>query len=53
MTHVHVVPSSDRLELHRLAGCPCGPRTKPIPRDDGTFEIVHLHRSLEDDGTAN
>lgn len=49
MTTVHVVPTDEPLELHKLADCPCQPRPKTIPRSDGTSEVVTLHRPLDDD----
>lgn len=47
MTQLHVVPSGDQLEDHRLVNCPCQPRPKLIPREDGTVDTIHLHRSLD------
>jgi hypothetical protein len=49
MTHLHVVPTADRLELHQLAGCPCQPRQREIRRDSDTVDLIHLHRSLDED----
>jgi hypothetical protein len=52
MTTVHVLPTGEPLENHTLGDCHCRPRRKPIPRRDGTVEVVHLHRSPLDDEDA-
>lgn len=53
MTHLHVVPTGDALENHRFTDCPCRPRSKTIPRSDGTTELIHLHRALDEPDDAN
>lgn len=53
MTTVHVLPNGDPLEGHRFTDCPCRPRSKSIPRTDGTTELIHLHRALNDPDRAN
>lgn len=50
MTQVHVVPSGETLEDHTLGDCPCGPRLRPILREDGTvIDWVTAHRGKDDD----
>ena len=45
---VHVSPVGDLIE-HDVDGgdCPCGPTTKPVPRDDGSMGWVILHHALD------
>lgn len=53
----HVVPINDLVEHELTDYCSCGPRTKPVPRDDGSIGWIHVHHSLdgreltEQDGT--
>ena len=45
--HVHVSPLGDLIE-HDLEGeCVCGPRSEPVPRDDGSMGWVVVHASLD------
>lgn len=45
---MHVYPVDDLIE-HELDGddCPCGPRTDPVKRDDGSVGWVIVHHSLD------
>lgn len=43
---VHVVPDDD-LVRHTETDCPCGPRTEPVPRDDGSIGWLVAHHSLD------
>ncbi|WP_405375969.1 MULTISPECIES: hypothetical protein [unclassified Microbacterium] len=45
---VHVVPVNDLIEhVDDGTPCPCGPRTEPVERDEGTIGWVELHHSLD------
>lgn len=43
---VHVVPLGDLVE-HLPEDCVCGPRTEPVPRDDGSMGWLIVHHSLD------
>lgn len=45
---MHVYPVADLIE-HDVEGgdCPCGPRTTPVERDDGSIGWVITHHSLD------
>lgn len=43
---VHIVPIGDLIG-HLWAGCPCGPRTNVVLRDDGTTALLVTHHSLD------
>lgn len=44
---VHVLPRGDLIEHEAGDGCPCGPRTEPVPGDDGSVGWVVVHHSLD------
>jgi hypothetical protein len=44
---VHVVPIGDLIEHETSDACPCGPRTEPVKRDDGSMGWLHVHHSLD------
>ncbi len=48
MDTLHVVPVDDLID-HDTSGddCPCGPRTEPVFRDDGTNGWLIRHTSLD------
>ena len=46
MAH-HVIPVNDLIEHERSDDCPCGVRTEPVPREDGSFGWLHVHSSLD------
>ena len=45
---LHVTPVDD-LTDHDTSGddCPCGPRTNPVQREDGSMGWVVVHHSLD------
>jgi hypothetical protein len=47
---IHVSPIGDLIE-HSIdteeADCVCGPRTRPVERDDGSIGWVITHHSLD------
>ncbi|MEU8334819.1 hypothetical protein [Micromonospora tulbaghiae] len=45
---VHVLPVND-LIAHEAEGddCPCGPRTEPVPADNGAIGWLVVHNSLD------
>jgi hypothetical protein len=43
---MHIVPHEDLIE-HEPDECPCGPRTEPMQREDGSFCWVVVHSSLD------
>jgi hypothetical protein len=46
---IHVIPLNDLVE-HDTSGeqdCVCGPRTDPVPRDDGSMGWIVVHHSLD------
>lgn len=43
---VHVVPLGDLIE-HVHEDCPCGPRTEPVEREDGSMGWLVVHHSLD------
>lgn len=44
----HVYPEHDLIEHVTDGGeCPCGPRTDPVPRDDGSMGWIQIHHSLD------
>lgn len=45
---VHVVPLGDLIKHVDDGGdCPCGPTTKPVPREDGSFGWIVVHHALD------
>lgn len=45
---MHVCPVSDLIEHDTEGdGCPCGPTTEPVPRDDGSMGWLIVHHSLD------
>lgn len=49
MSTVHVEPINDLIE-HDTSGqaeCVCGPRTRPVKREDGSVGWVVTHNSLD------
>ena len=48
MSTQHVYPLSD-IVAHETDGndCPCGPRIKPVPAENGTMGWLVLHHSLD------
>jgi hypothetical protein len=44
---LHVVPVNDLIEHDTLGDCPCGPETRPVERDDGSFGWLVTHHSLD------
>lgn len=46
--NVHVYPENDLIE-HDTDGedCICGPKTKPVKRDDGSYAWLVVHESLD------
>lgn len=44
---VHVLPVGDLIEHQARDDCPCGPRTEPVERDDGSMGWLHVHHSLD------
>lgn len=48
MSEAHVAPIGDLVE-HITDGsdCPCGPRTEPVPRDDGSTGWLVIHHALD------
>lgn len=45
--NVHVIPIHDEIHHTETDGCPCGPRTEPVFRPDGSNGWVHTHHSLD------
>ncbi len=43
---VQVVPVADLID-HLDDGCPCGPSTEPVERDDGSVGWLVVHHSLD------
>lgn len=48
----HVVPVGDLIEHETTDDCPCGVRTEPVERADGTVGWLHVHHSLDGRETA-
>ena len=46
MSALHVIPVGD-LTAHTDDDCPCGPRTDPVRREDGSMGWVVVHHSLD------
>jgi hypothetical protein len=45
---IHVLPMNDLIEHEDVGdGCPCGPASRPIKRDDGSVGWVVTHNSLD------
>lgn len=44
---MHVRPIGDLIEHPMTDDCPCGPRTEPVTRDDGSIGWVIVHHSLD------
>lgn len=45
---VHVFPVDDLVEHDTDGGeCVCGPRTEPVPREDGSIGWLIRHHSLD------
>ncbi len=48
MATIHVSPLDDLIEHDTDGGdCPCGPRTEPVQRDDGSYGWIIVHHSLD------
>jgi len=49
MTNMHVYPVNDLVEHDTEHGtdCVCGPRVRPVVRDDGSIGWVITHHSLD------
>lgn len=48
MTTIHTYPVADLIEhVTDGDGCPCGPTTEPVMRDDGSNGWVVIHHSLD------
>lgn len=45
--NVHVIPLRDQVAHTDTDDCPCGPRTEPVFRPDGSNGWVHTHHSLD------
>jgi len=45
--NVHVMPIGDIVEHVDSDECVCGPKMKPVSRDDGSIGWVILHSSLD------
>lgn len=43
----HVYPVNDLIEHELTDGCPCGVRTMPVKRADGSMGWLHVHHSLD------
>jgi hypothetical protein len=43
----HVVPTNDLIQHDTTDNCPCGVRTEPVVRPDGTIRWLHIHHSLD------
>ena len=43
----HVVPVEDLIEHETTDDCPCGVRTEPVVRADGSVGWLHVHHSLD------
>lgn len=43
----HVYPLADIIEHEMTDDCPCGVRTEPVKRDDGSVGWLHVHHSLD------
>jgi hypothetical protein len=43
----HVVPRGDLIDHDTNDGCPCGPTTEPVKRDDGSVGWVVTHHSID------
>lgn len=43
---VHVLPDNDAIH-HLPEDCPCGPRTEPVERPDGSIGWIVVHHSLD------
>lgn len=46
---IHVYPVNDLVEHDTSEGgdCPCGPRTEPVKREDGSMGWLVTHHSLD------
>lgn len=45
---IHTYPVNDLVEHITDGGdCPCGPRTEPVERQDGSIGYVVVHHSLD------
>jgi hypothetical protein len=44
---VHVHPRGDVIAHELTDACPCGPRTEPVKRDDGSMGWLIVHASLD------
>jgi hypothetical protein len=47
ITHLHVMPVGDLVEHVASEDCICGPRTRPVFRDDGSNGWISMHCSLD------
>lgn len=47
MSTGHVHPVNDLVEHQLGEDCPCGPRTEPVMRDDGSSGWLVVHSSLD------
>ena len=44
---LHVSPVGDLIDHDTDDDCPCGPRTEPVRREDGSMGWVVVHHSLD------
>ena len=44
---LHVSPVGDLIDHTADDDCPCGPRTEPVQREDGSMGWVVVHHSLD------
>jgi hypothetical protein len=48
MSTVHVLPINDLIVHDDIGtGCVCGPKERPVKRDDGSVGWVVVHNSLD------
>lgn len=52
MSSVHVTPLLDVIAHDETDDCPCGPRTEPVTRDDGSVGWLVIHHSLDNRETT-
>jgi hypothetical protein len=47
---LHAVPLGDLIDHDTRtsdSGCPCGPETRPVKRDDGSYGWLLVHHALD------
>jgi hypothetical protein len=43
----HVMPVGDLVEHDTSTACVCHPTTEPVPREDGSIGVLHVHHSFD------